>query len=75
MSTLYFVTARSGFQTVFGGHWLAESPKAAIDLAKADASSNPHGALPVDELEWKARRSNADPAANACNIVWKGIAQ
>lgn len=65
---LYFVTARAGWETVFGGHWLAESPKAAIVLAQAVINSNTTGIgrSSCEGLTFKATKSNANPA-NALN--------
>ena len=71
---LYFVSARNGWQTVLGGHWLAESPAEAIALAKAMAESHKGLAVelgmgpfpPVDSLQWQAKPSKA-AVTNAMN--------
>lgn len=65
---LYFVTAREGWDTVFGGHWLADSPKAAIALAQATITGNTTdiGRNSCEGLTFKATKSRAD-ASNALN--------
>lgn len=68
MDKLYFVTARQGWDTVFGGHWLAESPKAAIALAQATITGNTTsvGLKSCDGLTFKATKSSAN-VGNAMN--------
>lgn len=61
MKSLYFVSARLGWQTVFGGHWYAETPKAAIEIAKSEINGNTTGiGLSSDlGLEFQARKSKS----------------
>lgn len=63
---LYFVTAKRGWETVFGGHWLADNPKHAIALAKASIDANPQMSRD-DTMIFSARKSKADPASMASN--------
>lgn len=65
---LYFVKAvRGGWDTVFAGHWLADSPKHAIELAQADIDANPHMSRDAGVV-FSAKRSKADPASMAVNF-------
>lgn len=71
--TLYFVKAtRGGWDTVFGGHWLADSPKHAIALAQADIDANPHMSRD-DGMVFSAKRSKANPDAMALNAPHSGV--
>jgi hypothetical protein len=65
---LYFVTARLGWDTVFGGHWLASSPKHAISIAKSEIEANKTGIgmSTCEGLTFKANKSKAD-ISNALN--------
>ncbi len=58
---LYFVTARQGWETVFGGHWYAETPKKAIEIAQQTITSNETGigSNSCDGLTFKATKSKA----------------
>jgi len=70
---LYFVTGRAGWETVFGGHWLAETPKEAIALAQAAIRSNPHTSEKIKAelvITFTAKRSSANPATMAMNAEY-----
>ncbi len=80
MQNLYFVTARKGgWDTVFGGHWLADSPKAAIALAQETIRTNTTGIglSTCEGLTFKATKSKAKDNSNALNAVrpqqWHGM--
>lgn len=64
--TLYFVRAEQGLGVVFAGHWLAETSKAAIVIAKMEMDTNPHSKLASKDCAWSARKSKAD-VSNAMN--------
>lgn len=61
MANLYFVTARAGWETVFGGHWYAETPKAAIAVAQAEINGNTTGIgrSSCEGLTFQAKKSKA----------------
>lgn len=64
---LYFVTARKDWETVFGGHWYAETPKAAIAIARSEIAGNTTdiGLKSCEGLTFKANKSKA--VRNALN--------
>jgi len=61
MTNLYFVTVREGWDTVFGGHWYAETPKAAIAIAQNEINTNTTsiGRNSCEGLTFKATKSKA----------------
>lgn len=64
---LYFVRAEQGIGVEWACHLLAESSKAAIELAKMEMDTNPHSQLQSKNYGWRARKSPADPAKMAVN--------
>jgi hypothetical protein len=71
---LYFVKADRGIGVEFAGHWLADSPKDAIEIGKKEMDTNPHSMLRSKNYSWSARKSNAAPAAMALNYP-KGVSK
>lgn len=70
---LYFVRADKFGFCEFAGHWLAETPKAAIAIAQATmvSQSGLLSDVPYDpaNYQWSARRSKAKPEDMALNYV------
>lgn len=67
MTKLYFVRADQGGACCFAGHWLAENPKGAIEIAKLEMDTHPLSKQVSKDYGWTARKSNADPKAMAMN--------
>lgn len=65
---LYFVRADQGGSCCFAGHWLAGTPKAAIEIAKLEMDTSPLSGQSSKDYGWFARKSNADPKAMALNL-------